>query len=168
MPHHALEVPLTRSLTAAELHHAARTMALAANRDATRLMTVVRTKTPAKALTRLRRQIGTRLPIEVITTYYPDRSGKILLNVAFPPAVHTALTAAADRAAQTPQHYVELAVHRALAQHQRRDRPPRPGPAAAARPYHPSPSHRGRRARPVGARPPRDRDIPDRLGRRPP
>jgi hypothetical protein len=117
MPHHALEITLTRSLTAAELHHAARTMALAANRDATRLMTVVRAKTPAKALTRLRRQIGTRLPIDVITTHYPDRSGKILLNVAFPPAVHTALSVAADRAAQTPQRYVEQAVHRALAQH---------------------------------------------------
>jgi hypothetical protein len=117
MAHHALEITLTRPLTAAELHHAARTMPLAANCDATRLMTVLRAKTPGKALTRLRRQIGTRLPIDVITTHYPDRSGKILLNVAFPPAAHTALAAAADRAAQTPQRFVELALHRALAQH---------------------------------------------------
>ncbi|MEV4228269.1 hypothetical protein AB0J81_14445 [Streptomyces bobili] len=117
MAHHALEITLTRSLTAAELHHAGRAMPLAANSDATRLMTVVRAKTPGKALTRLRRQIGTRLPIDVITTHYPDRSGKILLNVAFPPAAHTALAAAAGRAAQAPQRFMELAVHRALAQH---------------------------------------------------
>lgn len=117
MAHHALEITLTRSLTVAELHHAGRTMPLAANVDATRLMTVVRAKTLGKALTRLRRQIGTRLPIDVITTHYPDRSGKILLNVAFPPAAHTALAAAADRAAQTPQRFMELAVHRALAEH---------------------------------------------------
>ncbi|MFJ4910072.1 hypothetical protein ACIQCR_32480 [Streptomyces sp. NPDC093249] len=117
MAHYALEITLTRSLTAAELHHAARTMPLAANHDATRLMTVVRAKTPGKALTRLRRRIGTRLPIDVITTHYLDRSGKILLNVAFPRAAHTALAAAADRAAQTPQRFLELALHRALAQH---------------------------------------------------
>ncbi|MET9833720.1 hypothetical protein ABZ078_31470 [Streptomyces sp. NPDC006385] len=116
MAHHALEITLTRPLTAAELHHAARTMPLAANCDATRLMTVVRAKTAGKALTRLRRS-ATRLPIDVITTHYPDRCGKILLNVAFPPAAHTALKAAAGRAAQTPQRFMELAVHRALAEH---------------------------------------------------
>ncbi|MEU5633630.1 hypothetical protein ACH47C_31325 [Streptomyces rishiriensis] len=117
MAHHALEITLTRPLAAAELHHAARTMPLAPNHDSTRLMTLVRAKTPRKALTRLRRRIGTRLPIDVITTHYPDRSGKILLNVALPPAAHTALRAAADQAAQTPQRFLELAVHRALAQH---------------------------------------------------
>ncbi|MFJ9105488.1 hypothetical protein ACIRJM_44355 [Streptomyces sp. NPDC102405] len=117
MAHHALEITLTRPLAAAELHHAARTMPLAPNCDGTRLMTVVHAKTPGKALTRLRRQIGTQLPLDVITTHYPDRCGKILLNVAFPPAAHTALRAAADCAAQTPQRFLELAVHRALAQH---------------------------------------------------
>ncbi|MBU6532864.1 hypothetical protein [Streptomyces mayonensis] len=117
MAHHALEITLARPLAAAELHHAARTMPLAPNRDATRLMTVVRAKTPGKALTGLRRQIGTRLPVDVLTTHYPDRSGEVLLNVAFAPAAHTALRAAADQAAQTPQRFLELAVHRALAQH---------------------------------------------------
>ncbi|MEU1041407.1 hypothetical protein [Streptomyces sp. NPDC005907] len=117
MAHHDLEITLTRPLTTAELQHAARTMRLAPDRDATRLMTVVRAKTPRKAITRLRRQIGTRLPVDVITTHYPDRSGKILLNVAFASAAHTALRAAADRAAQTPQRFLELAVHQDLAQH---------------------------------------------------
>ncbi|KAF5990770.1 hypothetical protein [Streptomyces sp. WAC00263] len=117
MPHHALEITLTRPLTPAELHKAAHAMPLAANHDATRVMTVVRAKTPGKALNRLRHQMGGRLPIDVITTHYPDTDSKILLNVAFPPATHTALRAAADRAGQPPHLFLELAVHRALARH---------------------------------------------------
>ncbi|MFD5358313.1 hypothetical protein ACFWJ2_02845 [Streptomyces tendae] len=72
---------------------------------------------PSPDFTRLRRRIGTRLPVGVITTHYPDRSGRILLNVAFASAAHTALRAVADRAARTPQRFLDLAVHQDLAQH---------------------------------------------------
>ena len=117
MPHHALDITLTRPLTPAELHRATRTMPLAANHDATHLMAVVGARTPGKALKRLRRQMGGRLPIDVITTHYPDSSGRILLNVAFAPAAHAALRAVADRAGQPPGRFVQLALHRALARH---------------------------------------------------
>jgi hypothetical protein len=119
MPYHALEVTLTRSLTPAELHQAARMMPLAANHDTTRVMTVVRAKTPGKALGRLRRQVGGRLPLDVITTHYPDADGGVLLNVSLPPAAHSALRATADGAGQTPRVFLQLAVHRALVQHAR-------------------------------------------------
>ncbi|MFE9650548.1 hypothetical protein ACFYO0_41940 [Streptomyces sp. NPDC006365] len=117
MPHHALEITLTRPLTPAELHHATRSMPLAANHDATRLMALTRAKTPVKALERLRHQMDGRLPIDVITTHYPDTGGQILLNVTFPPTTYTSIRHAADRAGKSPENFVRQALHRALAQH---------------------------------------------------
>src|SRR5689334_4096667 len=102
MPFHALDVTLTRALTPADFRRAVRTMPLAANHDTTRLLALVRAKTPAKALNRLRHQLGRRLPIDVITTHYPDPYGQILLNVAFSPAAYTALEAAAAHAERPP------------------------------------------------------------------
>ncbi|WP_405541046.1 hypothetical protein OG478_00230 [Streptomyces phaeochromogenes] len=121
MRHHALEITLTRPLTPAELHQATRTMPLAANHDATHLLTLVHAKTPDKALNRLRHQIDGRLPIDVITTHYPDPDGKILLNIALPPATHAALQATADEAGQPLPVFLQLAVHRALARHSREE-----------------------------------------------
>lgn len=117
MPRHALEIVLTRPLSRSAVHRAARVLPLAANHDATRLMALVSAKTPHRAALRLRHQLGARLPIDVITTYYPDADQKVLLNVAFPPATHAALTADASCAQQTLERFVELALHRALAQH---------------------------------------------------
>jgi hypothetical protein len=117
MPHHALEILLTRPLGPAELRAAARVLPLAANHDITRLMVLVHTKTPQRAARRLRHRLGARLPIDVITTHYPDADHKVILNVAFPPAAHAALEAAACRVHQGPERFVELALHRALAQH---------------------------------------------------
>ncbi|MFS8202567.1 hypothetical protein ACLVWQ_28235 [Streptomyces sp. CWNU-52B] len=117
MLHHALNITLTRPLTPAELHQATRTMPLAANHDTTHLLAVVRAKTQDKALTRLRRQAGGRLPIDVITTHSPDADGKILLNVALPPATYTTLRATADEAGQPLPCFLQLALRRALARH---------------------------------------------------
>lgn len=121
MPHHALEITLTRPLPPPVLHRAARLLPLAANHDATRLMALVPAKTPHAAARRLRRRLGTRLPIDVITTHYPDADHSVLLNIAFPPAAHATLTASARRAQQTPELFLELAVHRALAEHADRE-----------------------------------------------
>ncbi|MEU9523259.1 hypothetical protein [Streptomyces sp. NPDC048224] len=121
MPHHALEITLTRPLPPPVLHRAARLLPLATNHDATRLMALVAAKTPQRAAHRLRRRLGARLPIDVITTHYPDADHGVLLNVAFPPAVHAALTADARRAQPTPERFLELAIHRALAQHADRE-----------------------------------------------
>jgi hypothetical protein len=117
MPHHALEITLTRPLSPTALRRAARLLPLAANHDATRVMAIVEAKTSHRAVRRLRHRLGTRLPIDVITTHYPDADHRVLLNVAFPPAVHAALKAQARRAAQTPERFLELAVRRALAEH---------------------------------------------------
>ncbi|MEU1697420.1 hypothetical protein [Streptomyces hirsutus] len=114
MPHHALEITLTRALTRAELDQAARTWPLAANHDATRLMAVVRAKSPGRACSRLRRQVDGRLPVDAIATHYPDPSGQVLLNVVLPPA---ALTTAAERTGQPLRLFVQGSVHRALARH---------------------------------------------------
>ncbi|MFE5118327.1 hypothetical protein [Streptomyces sp. NPDC056669] len=115
--HHAVEITLTRPATHAELAHAARTLPLAANHDATRLMAVVHAKTPGRALHRVRRRIGGALPVDVITTHYPDSSGHVLLNITLPPHADTALRCAAACAGQTPRLFVQLALYRALAQH---------------------------------------------------
>jgi hypothetical protein len=121
MPHHALEITLTHPLSPAALHQAARVLPLAANHDATRLIALMPAKTPRRALRRLRHRLGARLPIDVITTHYPDAGHSVLLNVAFPPAVHAALKAQARHAAQTPERFLELAVRRALAEHADRE-----------------------------------------------
>lgn len=117
VPHHALEITLTRPLAPAELHAAARVLPLAANHDATRLMALVRAKTPGRAAHRLRHRCGTRLPVDVITTHYPDTAGHILLNVAFPPAVHAAIRHSAGQAGQSPGLFLKRALDRALARH---------------------------------------------------
>ncbi|MFJ8010607.1 hypothetical protein [Streptomyces fagopyri] len=106
MPHYALDITLTRTLPPAQLHHVAPTMPLAANHDATRLLPLVRAETLAKALNRLRHRMGGRLPIEVITTHYPDPRGQLLYNIVFPPTAHAALDTAAEHTGQ-PLHLFE-------------------------------------------------------------
>ncbi|MEU3862532.1 hypothetical protein AB0F03_35280 [Streptomyces sp. NPDC028722] len=118
MPHHALEILLTRLLTTDELHHATRTWPLAANHDATRLVALIGARTPGRAAHRLRRRLQTvGLPIDVITTPYPDANGQILLSAAFSPATQSVLENAARRAGQKPERFIEAALHRALAEH---------------------------------------------------
>lgn len=121
MPQHALEITLTRPLTAAELRHAAHAWPLAPNHDATRLMALAGAKSPERAAHRLRRRLASRLPIDVITTHYPDAHGQILLNVAFPPAAYTDLNRNAHRAGLTPERFVREALHRELAEHADRE-----------------------------------------------
>ncbi|MEV8597594.1 hypothetical protein [Streptomyces sp. NPDC052012] len=117
MPHYALEITLTRPLSPAALHRVARKLPLAVNHDATRLMALVPAKTPHRAARRLRHRLENQLPIDVITTHYPDADHKVLLNLAFPPTVHAALTAQARHKGQSPERLIELAVHRAVAEH---------------------------------------------------
>lgn len=121
MPHHALEITLIRPLPANALRRAGRQLPLAANHDTTRLMSLVEAKTPHQAARRLRHRVGALLPIDVITTHYPDADHRVLLNVAFPPAVHATLTADARRADERPERCLELALHRALIEHADRE-----------------------------------------------
>nr|WP_228472876.1 hypothetical protein [Streptomyces cyaneochromogenes] len=121
MPNHALEITLTRPLTSVELRHAAQAWPLAANHNATRLMALADAKTDARAAHRLRQRLTIRLPIDVITSHYPDTHGRVLLNVALPPDARTALQRGARRAGLTPERFVREALHRALAEHADRE-----------------------------------------------
>ncbi|WP_413755051.1 hypothetical protein [Streptomyces sp. MMBL 11-3] len=121
MPLHALDITLTRPLTPAETRQTSRTMPFAANHDATRLLTLVHAKTADKALTRLRNQIDGRLPVDVITTHYPDADGQVLLNIAFPPATRTAFKDAAREAGQPSRVFLQQLIHRALTRHSRQE-----------------------------------------------
>ncbi|MEU2389038.1 hypothetical protein ABZ606_31010 [Streptomyces sp. NPDC012461] len=117
MPHHALEITLTRPVSPEELDAACRTMPLAANHSSTRLIALVPAKTPARAAHKLRRRLKGQLPIDVITTHYPDTNGHVLLNVALPPAAHASLHTAALRTGDKPERLLDKAIHRALAEH---------------------------------------------------
>ncbi|MFJ9908055.1 hypothetical protein ACIRVK_35140 [Streptomyces sp. NPDC101152] len=117
VPHHALEITLTRPLSANTLRRAARELPLAANHNATRLMTLVPAKTPHLAARRLRHRLDARLPIAVLTTHYPDTDDQILLNIAFPPALHAAIRHSARQARQSPELFLKLALDDALARH---------------------------------------------------
>ncbi|WP_308457387.1 hypothetical protein [Streptomyces sp. SM10] len=108
-------------LTEAELHRAARTVPLAASHDATRLMAVVRAKTPHRALHRLRRRLDPLLPIDVISTHYPDPQNHTLLNIAFPPAVHDSIRRAATARGQAPHTFVEQTLSQAVARQTRNE-----------------------------------------------
>jgi hypothetical protein len=115
--HHAVEITLTRPATYAELAHAARTLPLAANHDATRLMAVIHAKSPGRALRRVHRRLREALPVDAITTHYPDSSSHVLLNIALSPAADAALRRAAACTGQKPRLFVQLALHQALTQH---------------------------------------------------
>ncbi|MGW7529813.1 hypothetical protein [Streptomyces sp. NPDC054783] len=121
MPHHALEITLTRAASPPELAAACCRMPLAPNHDATRLMALIKADAPDRAAHRLRRRLEDRLPIDAITTHYRDASGTVLLNIAFPPSTYAAFTRAAHHVGQEPRRFLELAIHRALAEHADRE-----------------------------------------------
>ncbi|WP_254718992.1 hypothetical protein [Streptomyces sp. CL12-4] len=119
MPHHALEIMLTRPARPAELRAANRSVPLAVSCDATRLMALWPGKTAGRTVHRLRRHLGTSLPIDVITTHYPDTSGQVLLNVALPTAAQAALHRAAAQTGHPPELLMERALHHTLTQYDR-------------------------------------------------
>ncbi|WP_052744197.1 hypothetical protein [Streptomyces odonnellii] len=114
MPHYALEVTLTRAVTRAELDRAVGVFQLAASHDRTRLMAVVKARTPQRALHRARHALDSLLPIDILCTHYPDGDGRILINVSFTPAEYTWIRQAAARAGQSPNAYLRCAVTQTL------------------------------------------------------
>ncbi|PWJ02038.1 hypothetical protein DKG34_40895 [Streptomyces sp. NWU49] len=86
---YAVEIALTRPATTRELHRARRCVAFAANADRTRLMTLQSAKSPGRALHRMRCRLDSVLPIDVLSTHYPDRHGRVLLNVVLSRRAHT-------------------------------------------------------------------------------
>ncbi|MEU0948837.1 hypothetical protein ABZ379_40130 [Streptomyces canus] len=120
--HHAVEIALTRPATPAELHRARRRVPLAANAERTRLMTVHNGKSPARALHQLRRRLGTSLPIDVLTTHYPDHDGHILLNVVLGPCADAEIRRAAAASSQRPGDVLGERITASLTQDQRQRR----------------------------------------------
>ncbi|MEU5045937.1 hypothetical protein [Streptomyces griseorubiginosus] len=107
---HAIEIVLTRPVTRAELRRACRRVPLATNADRTRLMAVRGAKSPGRALRSLRHELDRLLPIDVLTTHYPDASGQILLNVAFTRATHSSICQAATAREQKPADFLAQTV----------------------------------------------------------
>ncbi|GAA3797743.1 hypothetical protein GCM10022403_034500 [Streptomyces coacervatus] len=114
MTHHAVEVMLTRPAAPGELRRARCGVPLAASADRTRLMAVCSAGSPGGALHALRHRLGARLPIDVLTTHYPDRHGQVLLNVALDHAADQALRQAAAILGQSPQELLRRRVMAAL------------------------------------------------------
>ncbi|MFD3840258.1 hypothetical protein ACFWWC_28995 [Streptomyces sp. NPDC058642] len=98
-PAYAVEILLTRPATHRELQRAREHVRLAANADRARLMAIQSALSPGHAMHVLRRRLGTRMPIDILTTHYPDGQGKVQLNIALTHSADTALrrTAAARR-----------------------------------------------------------------------
>jgi hypothetical protein len=112
---HAIEIILTRPATHSELRHARRSVRLAANADRTRLMSVQRAHSAGSALHVLRHQLSTRLPIDVLTTHYPDGHGQVLLNVTLGHGADRVLRRDAAVLGQRPQDVLRQRVTAALA-----------------------------------------------------
>ncbi|MET9566275.1 hypothetical protein [Streptomyces tauricus] len=100
-PCHAVEILLTRPADPSELRYVRSSSRLAVNADRTRLMAVQSAPSPGTALHLLRRQLETHLPIDVLSTHYPDQHGQVLLNVALD---RTALRTLRRDAAARGQH----------------------------------------------------------------
>lgn len=121
MARHALEITLTRPVTPAELARASPALPLAANHDSTRLMAVLKAANADQALNRARRRLKGLLPIDALTTHYPDQDGQVLLSVAFSPAADAAIRRAAEHEGQEPHQFLGQVIRRALADHARRE-----------------------------------------------
>ncbi|WP_405663010.1 MULTISPECIES: hypothetical protein [unclassified Streptomyces] len=115
--HHAIEITLTRPAADGELRRARRVVALAGNSDGTRLLALQRARTPGRALRALRRRLDGVLPIDVLTTHYPDRRGCVLLNFALSHTARTTIRQAAETCGQRPRDFLKQTVIDAVAQH---------------------------------------------------
>ncbi|MER6248894.1 hypothetical protein [Streptomyces griseorubiginosus] len=93
---------------------------MAANADRTRLMTVHAGRSPRRALHTLRCQLDTRLPIDVLSTHYPDRHGQVLLNVALGHRTSQLLRQAAVATGQRPRDVLRERVTEAVARDEQR------------------------------------------------
>jgi len=115
--HHAVEIALTRPATDGELCRARRVVALASDTSRTRLLVLQRARTPGRALRTLRHRLDAVLPIDVLTTHYPDRQGRVLLNVGLSPAALTTIRRLAAARGQRPRDFLSQAVTDAVARH---------------------------------------------------
>lgn len=118
---YAVEISLTRPASARELDRARRRASFAVNADRTRLMAVHSTTSPSRALHRLRSRLDDILPIDVLTTHYPDHKGRVLLNVDLSRDVDAAIRREASASGRRPRDILGERITAGLA-HERRER----------------------------------------------
>ncbi|MGW6890329.1 hypothetical protein [Streptomyces chartreusis] len=74
---------------------------------------------PSRTLHALRRRLGTRLPIDYLTTHYPDRYQQVLLNIDLDATVHEALCREAAALGLRPQELLGRRLRAAVARDSR-------------------------------------------------
>lgn len=116
---YAVEIVLTRPATVREIHRARHRVTFAANAERTRLMAVQSGKSPGRALQRLRCRLDTVLPIDVLTTHYPDRHGRVLLNVVLSRRADTQIRREAATLGRRPGDVLAERITAGLARRQR-------------------------------------------------
>jgi hypothetical protein len=116
---YAVEISLTRPAYAWELDRARRRVRFAASADRTRLMTVQSDTSPGRALHRLRRQLDSVVPIDVLSTHYPDRHGRVLLNVELGRHADAAIRREAAASGRRPRDVLGARITTALARERR-------------------------------------------------
>ncbi|MDX3069107.1 hypothetical protein PV518_44415 [Streptomyces sp. ND04-05B] len=85
-------------------------------------MTVQRGDSPGPALHRLRRWLDTVLPIDVLTTHYPDRQGRVLLSVVLSHRAGAQIRRAAAASGLRPRDVLGERITAHLAREQRQGR----------------------------------------------
>ena len=118
-PFRALKLALPRPATQGGLRPARASIRPAANTGRTRLMAVQSVNSLRGALHVLRHQRGTRLPIDVLTTHYPTRRGRVLLNVVLGPLSRCGLPPDRNSPGQRRQDVLGRCVAANLAQQSR-------------------------------------------------
>lgn len=117
MRHHAIAITLTRPATLAEIKTAAQVsrFPLAGDAARTRLVALVPAKAPRRALRKLRGAVDGLLPIDTLSTLFPNATGEHLLNVELNPETHRALRRAAALHGERPEDYLKNRVLEATA-----------------------------------------------------
>ncbi|MFF7889793.1 hypothetical protein ACH40F_54525 [Streptomyces sp. NPDC020794] len=78
-------------------------------------MTVRLAKSPGRALRSLRHELDRLLPIDVLTSHYPDPSGRVVLNVALTRAMRSLIGQTATAQGQEPAAFLARTVVEAVA-----------------------------------------------------
>lgn len=116
--HYAVEISLTRPATARELDRARRRMRFASNADRTWLMTVQSGTSPGQALHQLQRRLDMVVPIDVLSTHYPDRHGRVLLSVELGQDADASIRSEAAARGRRPQEVLDERITTALTREQ--------------------------------------------------
>ena len=124
MPDHAVEIVLTRKVSAGELRHARQTSGapLAVGPCDRRLLTVLAAKSMRRALARTWKCLDDLLPIDVLTSAYPNADGEILLSVPMDDSTRDAVVAGARQRGVPPEAFVRGALTNALAERAAREK----------------------------------------------